>query len=216
MNKIRVGLAEDHDLVRQGLVALLEEEDNIEVVFDVPNGAELLEILQSKEIDVLLLDLDMPIINGHEALKVIRAKYSSIQTIIVSMHYEYEFIAESIANGAKGFLPKNCDFDKLVDAIELVHDRGFYFDEKVSQALVTKILTSDEQNKSNQLSEREIEIIVHICDGKKNKEIAEELFISTRTVEGHRNRISEKTKTGNIAELVIYAVKNGIYKINSI
>lgn len=213
MSKIRIGLAEDHELVRQGLVSLFEDEEGIEVVFDVENGALLLEELKVKEIDVLLLDLDMPVLNGYEALKVVRAKYSNVQTIILSMHYEKEFIAETISLGAKGFLPKNCDFDKLIVAIESVNQNGFYFDEKVSQTLVSEILHNELEDDAAKLSEREIEVIELICKGRRNKEIADELHLSVRTVEGHRNRIAEKTKTGNIAELVIYAVKNKIFEV---
>ena len=102
---IRIAIAEDHDLMRQGLVSLLDGEDNISVVFDVENGARLFDELKKKKVDVLLLDLEMPIINGHQALKILTERYPQISVIVVSMHYSDAYISESIAAGAKGFLP---------------------------------------------------------------------------------------------------------------
>lgn len=213
--RIKVGIAEDHDLVRQGMVALLEDEPKLEVVFDVSNGAELLEVLELKKVDIVLLDLNMPVVDGHEALHSINLKYPEVKVIIVSMHFEKDFITQTITNGARGFLPKNCDFEKVVEAIEAVHANGFHFDENVSQALVFELLNRKTKpaEDSNVLTDREIEVIELVCQGNKNKEIAERLFLSTRTIEGHRQRISEKTNTRNVAELVIFAIEKGIYEI---
>lgn len=215
---IKIGIAEDHDLVRQGLVALFEDEPGVKVKFDVENGAKLLEELKSNKVDVVLLDLDMPVVDGREALQVITDRYSKLKAIIVSMHYEENFIAECIAEGARGFLPKNCDFEKVVEAIHMVHEKGFYFDEKVSQTLVSEVLRKNSNNgirpNRNPLTVREIEIIKLVCEGKKNREIAELLHLSSRTVEGHRQKIFEKTDTSNIAELVVFAIKNEIFAID--
>lgn len=215
--KISIAIAEDHDMVRQGMVSLFAEEEAIEVMFDVANGADLLEEIKTKKPDIVLLDLEMPIIDGHQALKVLRERYPNVKVLIVSMHTDRDFIMESISNGACGFLPKNSDFDKVVDAIFSVHEKGFFFDDLVSQSLVMEVRNGNGANSGNHpspLSAREINIIELICKGMKNREIADLLYLSVRTVEGHRQRISEKTETDNLAALVIYAIKNGIYKIH--
>lgn len=213
---IRIAIAEDHDLMRQGLVSLLDSEDAISVIFDVENGARLFDELKKKRVDVILLDLEMPIINGHQALKILAERYPKIKVIVISMHYSDNFISESIAAGAKGFLPKNCDIDKVIDAIFAVEEQGYYFDDKISRALLNRIISSNNGQThftDEPLTSRELQVVEFICGGKTNKEIANLLCISVRTVEVHRNSIIKKTHTKNVAELVIYAVKNGLYTI---
>lgn len=215
MNEIRIALAEDHQLVRQGMVSLLSEESGIDVVFDVSNGAELLDELKSTKVDVILLDLDMPVISGQQALKVIVKKYPETSVIIISMHYSDEFISECVAAGARGFLPKNCDIEKVVDAIYAVKEQGFYFDDNVSKAILYKLVGKKDVNPNSDnevMSEREIQIVELLCDEKTTNEISEILSLSPRTVETYRNRIFEKTKSKNVVGVVLYAVKYGIYK----
>lgn len=214
--KIRIGLVEDHKVVRQGIVSLLEDEPDIHVQFDVSNGLEALEAIKKKKIDVLLLDIEMPILDGKQTLKKIMEKYTDISVIMFSAYNEIAVVSECIAFGAKGFLPKNCDYNKLLDAITSVHEKGFYFDDVVSKALVSDVLSRRQytiDKIQNPLTTRELGIIILICDGLKNKDIAEKLFISIRTVEGHRKKIAEKTETSNMVELVLYAIKHGIYKV---
>jgi DNA-binding NarL/FixJ family response regulator len=214
--KIRIGLVEDHKIVRQGVVSLLEDEPEIHVQFDVSNGLEALEAIKKKKIDVLLLDIEMPILDGKQTLKKVMEKYTDISVIMFSAYNEIAVVSECIAFGAKGFLPKNCDYNKLLDAISSVHEKGFYFDDVVSKALVSDVLSRRQytiDKVQNPLSTRELSIIILICDGLKNKDIAEKLFISIRTVEGHRKKIAEKTETTNVVELVVYAIKHGIYKV---
>lgn len=215
MNKIKVAIAEDHDLVRQGMVSLLSLEDSVEVVFDVANGQELLNELEQQKVDVVLLDLDMPVLSGDKTLPIMSEKYPEIGILIVSMHYMTDLIYRCVANGANGFLPKQSDFEQVVEAIHSIRDKGYYFDGKVSQTIVSEIKKGNlVHNEENELTSREIEIIELVCEGKKNKEIADILCVSPRTVEGHRRNISEKTGTTNAVELVIFALKSGIYKIS--
>jgi len=159
----------------------------------------------------------MPIINGHQALKILTERYPQISVIVVSMHYSDAYISESIAAGAKGFLPKNCDIDKVIDAIFAVNEEGYYFDDKISRALLNRIVNSNNENLprfvENALTKRERQIVELICTGKTNKEIANLLCLSVRTIEVHRNSINKKTNTKNVADLVVYAVKNGLYNI---
>jgi len=213
---IRIAIAEDHDLMRQGMVSLLDSEEGISVAFDVENGARLFDELKKKKVEVILLDLEMPVLNGHQALKILSARYPDIAVIVISMHYSDGFISESIAAGAKGFLPKNCDIDKVVDAIFAVHEQGYYFDDKISKALLNRIMKSEGPKKNfsqDPLTSREHQIVELVCSGKTNKEIANLLCLSVRTVEVHRNTINKKTNTKNIASLVTYAIKNGLYSV---
>ena len=218
MKKIKVALAEDHQLVRQGMVSLLQDEKRIKVVFDVSNGSELLEALETQEVDIILLDLDMPIINGQQALKFITERYQDIKVIIVSSHYADEFIWETVSMGARGFLPKNSDIEVVVEAIKSVHKIGYYFDDKLSKETFSTISNEhsyDPEAEYHLLTKREIDVLKLICDGKKNTEISDILFISPKTVETHRQKIYAKTESKNIAKLVVFALKNGLYKIES-
>jgi DNA-binding NarL/FixJ family response regulator len=213
---IRIAIAEDHELVRQGMVALLKEEKDISLIFDVSDGSELLQQLKKNKVDIVLLDLEMPIVNGHQALKIITERHTNVHVIIISMHYSDPFISECITMGAKGFLPKNCDFETVVDAIFAVQEQGYYFDDKISRSLLKKLVKDKDQTTSilgDPLTTREHQILELICNGKTNKKIAELLTISIRTVESHRKSISDKTNSHNIAGLVLYAVKHGLYNL---
>jgi len=216
---IRVGIAEDHLIVRQGLVSLIKEQEGMRVLFDVSNGAELLEKLkENTKPDVILLDIEMPAVDGRQALKVISEKYPEIKVIMLSMHSKYDFISECISLGAHGFLSKDCDFEKVVDAIYGAIFKGFYFDDIVSRALVASVKTTSNNvvasQHSNTLDTIDIQIIELVCQGKNSKEIGKIIYLSERTVEGRRLRIAKKTNTENIIELVVFAIKNGIFKIN--
>ena len=214
---IRIAIAEDHQLMRQGIVSLLKEEEDFKIIFDVGDGAQLLDQLKTNDIDIVLLDLDMPIINGQQALKVITKKYPETLVIIISMFYSDDFISECISLGARGFLPKNSDIENVIDAIHAIHTQGYYFDDKISKALLLKLISNKNVTpsfKAGLLTEKEVEILLLICDGKSNKEISLQLDNSVRTIEGHRAAIYEKSNSKNIAGLVIYAIKNGYYKID--
>lgn len=215
-DRIRLGIAEDHDLVRQGLIALLEDVSQIELAFDVANGSILLDALDQSPVDVILLDLDMPVMTGQQALELIKSSHPDVKCLIISMHYSPIFIQQCLRLGAHGFLPKNCSREVLIDAILSVHYNGFYFDDTITPELLKKALKGKDfkvDAVDDILTQREIDILRLICDGLKNSDIADELGISLRTVEVHRKSISDKTNSSNVAGVVIYAIKKGIYKI---
>ncbi|HWY39007.1 MAG TPA: response regulator transcription factor [Bacteroidia bacterium] len=212
--KIEVAIADDHRLFRQGLISLLGEHDkNITITGETENGKKLLEFLKDHQPDVLLLDLDMPVMSGEEAFNMITKKYPKIKTIILSMFYNQSLVCDYMANGAFGYLRKECDVEILIDAIYAAFEGKNYFDADVSATLLKNV-----KNKGNAsafdgkraLSEREVEIIKHLCDGKTNRQIADSLSISLRTVDFHRGNIYDKTQAGNSAALAVYAVKHGI------
>ena len=213
---IRIAIAEDHQLMRQGIVSLLSEEEDFGIVFDVGDGAQLLEQLKTKPVDIILLDLDMPIVNGQQALKIITEIYPETHAIIISMFYSDEFITECMTIGARGFLPKNSDIEIVVDAIRAVFEQGYYFDDKISLELLNQLVSGknvEPKFTDEVLSEKEIEVLKLICEGKTSKEISDILNKSIRTIEHTRVRISEKSNSKNTAGLVIYAIKNQVYKI---
>ena len=216
MSKIRVAIAEDHELVRKGIINLLSDEEDIEIVFDASNGKELIDQLETTPVDIVILDLEMPVMSGREALPIVNERISNVRVIILSMYYTDDFVVERIGCGARGYLPKNCDIEQLINAIQAVHDQGYYFDDKVSTSLFMQLLQRKDFNPTftnESLSPREIDIVKLICEGKTNKEIANDLYLSVRTVEVHRKNIGKKTNSTNTAGIVIYAIKNGLYKV---
>jgi DNA-binding NarL/FixJ family response regulator len=212
MNKIiKLGIAEDHLVLRQGIISLLNDYENIEVIFDVNNGKELLDAIKNNKPDIVILDIEMPTMDGKESLEKIKLNYPDVKVIILSMHFEDAFIYEFIKNGACAFLPKQCSIDSLVDAIHNVYIVGHYYDAKVSEAMANMIKKNSATNtiiNDAIFTSREINIIKLICQRKTNKEIAEELELSVRTVEGHRYNISKKTGINNTLDLVDFVTIN--------
>jgi DNA-binding NarL/FixJ family response regulator len=211
---IQIAIAEDHDLVRKGIVSLLKEEANFEIIGDFSNGNDLIAAMRQFPMHVVILDIEMPQLNGLDALQIICEEFPEVKVIMLSMHESPEYISECMSLGAKAFLPKNCDIEELILAINTVFSKGFFFNEMVSKVLLDRISKSSQKVNSvekNELTEREEEIVVLICEGYQNKEIADQLCLSVRTIEVHRKNISKKLNATNIAGLIRYAVTNGLY-----
>lgn len=214
---IRIAIAEDHELFREGLTSLLREEEGLELVFEASNGEELLESLKKNKVDVVLLDLNMPVLNGKQTLNVLKSRYPKVRPIILTMFDSESYIAESIRLGARGFLAKHCSIERVVDTIYAVHEQGYYFNDEVSKSQLFKLVHDvgiEPTFKNETLSTRECTILELICNEKTNNDIAELLCISVRTVEVHRQNLLRKTNAKNVAGLVIYAIKEGFYSIH--
>lgn len=213
MDKIKVIITDDHQMVSEGLKSLVELDKTIEVIQLAKNGRELLHFLEFLEPDLILMDIDMPIMNGLEAMQQIHKKYPNLKVIIVSMHEEKGLVKKLTDAGAKGFLFKNSDKDELIWAIKTVHQGGNYFTSKLTLNLINpdKSLSQSEliDSKKALLTEREIEILKLIAEGLSNKEIGDQLFISHRTVDTHRTNLMKKLEVNNIAGLIRYAIKQG-------
>jgi len=212
---IKIGVAEDNLLLRQGLVSLLTQKKTLEVLFDVNNGQELLDTLKKKTPDIILFDLKMPIINGRETYAKIKKRYPQTKVMILSDHYNDVYITQFILDGVAGFLPKQCNFEKLTEAIFTIADEGRYFDAKISGLLLAGLLKNkiaSEQN-SKVLSKTQKEIIRLLYEEKNTKEIGSILFLSTRTIEWHRTQILEKTGSKTFAGMLKYALNNGIISL---
>lgn len=214
--KIRVVVADDHLLMREGYIRILQEDLAIKVVGSASNGKDLLNLLKSLEADVILLDIEMPVMAGDEALSVIAKRYPEIKVIMVSMHHSDSVVNEFLQRGARSFLPKNVSSKVLLEAIHTVMATGQYVHSHMASALFRNLKSEKNGYFVHQyhLSEQEVKVLKLICLGKKAKEIAETMKIATATVTFHRHNISEKTKIKSIPELVVFAIKRGILDIN--
>jgi DNA-binding NarL/FixJ family response regulator len=211
MNRIKVLLVDDHQLIIDGLKSLLKNTDEIVVAAEANNGREALRILDMLEIDVVLMDIDMPVMNGIDALKEMQKLNSRFKVIILSMHQEAGMIKSLMSIGAHGYLLKSCAQDELISAIRKVAAGQQFFSPEVTLSLLNPTPNNPlNTNQPELLTDRETEILKLIAEGFSNKEIGSKLFISHRTVDTHRTNLMKKLNSSNIAGLISYAIKNGI------
>ncbi|MBY0486511.1 MAG: response regulator transcription factor [Flavobacteriaceae bacterium] len=219
---IKILLADDEELFRKGIYFLLQREENIEVIFEASNGIEVIKYLQNNEAnpDIILMDLKMPEINGVEATKIIHKEFPGIKIIALTSYNTKSFIANMINVGASSYLVKNASPKEMIDTINEVADKGFFYNESVMQVIQDDIISNGKTNKSRFdeefVTNREKEVLHLICKQLNTNEIAEKLFISPRTVEGHRTSLMLKTETKNIAGLVVYAIQNKLVRLEII
>lgn len=207
---LKIWLVDDHLLFRTGFKTLLSRIDGVEVSFEASNGYEFLSKLNSEKPDIVFMDISMPKVDGVEATQKAINIYPDINIIILSMFGERDYYTRLVDLGVKGFLLKSCNFQEIEQALESVGNGDFYF----SQELLNITSTQDiKTTLLEELSEREKEILIKVCDGASNQEIADQLFISKRTVEKHRANLMLKTNCNNTASLVVFAVKNGFYNV---
>ena len=209
----RILLADDHALFLSGLSGLLARRPECEVVGTAANGAECLELIRTVPHDVVLMDIDMPVMDGIEATERALAEHPDEKIITLSMHAEETFYFRMVEAGAKGFILKSADLDEVVAAIHVVCEGGSFFSQELLQHLVGSLKTSRHDQPEELLSDREKEILLLICKGLSNQEIGDRLFISKRTVDKHRANILEKTGCKNPANLVVWAIKNSVVAI---
>ncbi|WP_320814325.1 response regulator transcription factor [Flavobacterium sp.] len=216
---IKIVLADDEELFRKGLVFLLQREANIKVQYEASNGQELVDYLKTCEVypDIILMDLKMPFLNGVEATKLIHSEYPNINIIALTSYNTESFIANMINVGASSYLVKNATPQEMLNTIKEVANKGFYYNETVMKVIHKNIISATKNTKSilddDFLTAREKEVLELICKQFSTPEIAEKLFISPRTVEGHRNNLLLKTQSRNVAGLVVYAIQNKIMTI---
>ena len=193
---------------------LMESEKNILITGEAENGKEFLEAIEQEQPDVVLMDIEMPVMDGFQATEAVCNKYPDVQVITLTMFGEEHYYFKMIEAGAKGFILKNSDIGEVIKAIKTVHGGGTYFSQEILYNMVKNIKeVRKETGLTVRLSSRENEILELICKGFSNIEIASELNISKRTVEKHRSNILEKTQTHNTASLVMYAIENKLVKL---
>jgi DNA-binding NarL/FixJ family response regulator len=212
MKRICILLADDHQLILDGLNSLLKNREDILVAGEAKNGRDALSLVKLLDPDIVLMDIDMPVMNGIEALKEIKKASPTTKVIILSMHEESGMIKSLMALGADGYLLKSCSQDELLGAISTVAKGQQYF----SQGAVRSLLqmenspNSAAQELTELLTDRETEVLQLIAEGFSNKEIGAKLFISHRTVDTHRTNLMKKLNVGNIAGLISFAIKKGL------
>ena len=212
---IRIALADDQQLFRKGLAMLLRDMAGARVVLECANGQELLTALTDTPVDVVLLDLEMPVMNGVETMGRIRKDFPAVRVIVLSSHEEDKFVIQLMELGANGYMLKTAAPDEIDMAIRSVAENGYYFSDRIGHVklhgLVKDKRVKPVFNEIDPLSERELEVLRAICKELTTAEIAEKLFVSPRTVDFHRNNLLLKTGARNAAGLVVYAMTKGIY-----
>jgi len=219
MKTIKLLIADDQVLFLKGLRSLIANFNNIELLGEARDGKELLHLIPIHQPDVVLVDYKMPVMDGVETTKKVRANHPELKVILLSMYHDESIINHVMKIGANGYLLKNEEPEVLERAIEAVVEKDFYFNDYVSKALlnggqqVRKNLKADQLLQGAQLTKREVEVLQLICKEYTSSDIANELYISIRTVEGHRKNLLSKTGVRNTAGLVLFALKNEIFKL---
>ncbi|MFW6246093.1 MAG: response regulator [Tangfeifania sp.] len=213
---IKVLIADDHQLFREGLVNLISSAPDIEVIAEAKDGKEATEKTKQLNPDVVLIDIGMPEMNGIEATRILKKQQSQVKVIAVSMHSDRQFVKGILEAGADGYLLKNCTYRQLIDAIKSVFEGKKYLSDDITEMVIKGYLDPAEEVSDNQseLSERELEILKLYAEGKSTREIAEKLFISVKTVGTHKQHIFEKLGLKSNADMVKYAIKEGLIQLS--
>jgi len=210
MEKIKVLIADDHQLFRDGIKYILSESERFTTIGEASNGKELLEKMERVSPDIILLDINMPIMNGIDAAREILKSNPNQAILVLSMYDSEEYYNAFIDMGVRGFLLKDSSNHELLTAMEKIIKGDSYF----SQELLMKIIKNKDEGKDLHLTPRELDVLHLICKGFSNFEISEKLFISQRTVERHRANLLEKTESSNSIKLVLYAIRNNIVQLS--
>jgi DNA-binding NarL/FixJ family response regulator len=213
---IKILLVDDHSLMREGMVAMLRDVEDIEIVGSIASGEEAVNLVDQVKPDIILMDIMLKGMTGIEATRWIKERSPSIKIILISMEVSKDYISAGIKSGVDGYLHKDSEKATLIDAIRMVHHGGRYFNEAITSLVFEDFYKHEKTGKpkekkiSQDLTKREHEILELVAEGKSNREVGETLFISVKTVETHKTHILEKLGLRNTAELVKYAIKNNI------
>lgn len=204
--KQTVIIADDHTLFRQGLKLIMEDIENIEVIADVADGKELIEVVPVLKPDLIIMDINMPHVNGIEASRILLQENPELKILVISMYGDEQYYNSVIENGVKGFILKDADNSELRLAVNTILKGKTYF----SQELLLKLIRNHQTGAQIAITNREKEILALLFQGLSSSEIAEKLFLSERTVENHRANLLDKTGCRNSLSLIIYALKNNL------
>jgi two-component system, NarL family, response regulator DegU len=217
MERIKLVIADDHNLFRKGIGTMIAQIPDFELIGEAANGGDLLNLLTKLTPDLVLMDLQMPVMDGMKATEKIHERYPKIKIIIISMHEEDRYIINLLEKGVNGYLLKDSDPDEVEHAVRRVMAEGFYYSDFVSKIMHRKMLTKQQAatktplfNSKVHISPREMEVLHLLCEGLSTQEIGEKMFVSPRTIEGHRLHLLEKTGAKNTAGLVAYTFKNDL------
>jgi DNA-binding NarL/FixJ family response regulator len=210
---INIGLMDNQSLFRKGLISLLKDVENIRVIIEADDGNDLSTQMNHKVPDLILLDFEKPLTDGFKTIEWLRTTYPSVKIILLSMITDDEMILHLIEKGINGFLLKNIPLNDLLESIYLVKDKGYYYDDRITQIMLDKLTKKKKIKPSSldiKLTNRELEVIRLIGKELKNSEIAEKLFINVRTVDRHRENIRSKINVKNTSGIIMFAVRNNL------
>lgn len=212
---IKILIADDHKLFREGLITLLTESSEIEIIGQAENGKQAIEKAKKLNPDILIIDIGMPVISGIEATGILKSEMPKLKIIALTMHSEKHFIKGMLEAGAYGYLFKNCAYDELMRAIKTVHSGKKYLSDEITELVIHDYIArpQDTGEEDPVLSEREMEILKLFAEGKSSREISGTLFISVKTVGTHKQHILNKLELNSTADMVKYAIKKGIISL---
>ena len=213
---IRILIADDHKIMREGLLSLLEKQQNMEVIAEAENGRKAVQLALAKRPDIVIMDISMPDLNGIEATRQILAELSETRVIALSMHSDKRFVVEMFQAGASGFLLKDCAYQELALAINTVAARQTYLSPEVAGVMIEDYINrfpAPTSSPSSILTGREREVLQLVAEGWPTKKIADHLYVSVKTVETHRRQIMKKLDIYSIADLTKYAIREGLTSI---
>ncbi len=219
MKKIKIVLVDDHQIVRDGIKALISGRQEIEIIGESNNAYEFFDLLKEAKPDIVLLDISLPTMSGIEVSKIISREYPEIKVLMLSMYTSEDFIFNALKSGIHGYLPKNTTQDELVLAINEIYNGREYFSKTISDTILKSYVNSARRgnklsdDKLDNLTNREREILQHIVEGLLNPDIAKKLNISIRTVETHKTSIMRKLNLSSVVDLVKFAIKNKIIEL---
>lgn len=211
---IKVMIADDHSLIREGIKQLLEFDGSIEVVAQAADGNETIEVLSEVQPDILLLDINMPNMNGLDVLQELKKKRSGMKILILTVHNEVEYLLKAVDSGADGYVLKDAGSDELKDAINRVINGEQYIQSSMIPAMNSRIINRDiDKEKIDSLTKREVEILKQIAGGRFNKEIAESLNITERTVKNHISNLFKKIDVNDRTQAAVFAIRNNLVEL---
>lgn len=224
----KIAIIDDHQLFREGVKRILEFEKTFKVVAEGDDGSEVLQIVEKSRPDVVLMDINMPHVNGIEATKEVVDKYPDTKVIILSIHDDENYVTHALKTGASGYLLKEMDSDALIDAVHVVAEGGSYLHPKVTHSLINEYrrLSAERSDGSynlhnveirrplHLLTRRECEVLQMLADGKSNRRIGEDLYISEKTVKNHVSNILQKMNVNDRTQAVVVAIKNGWVEVH--
>ncbi len=215
MIKYKITIVDDEKLFKAGIKVLLEQDEKFQVVHEAGNGQELLNLVEQTgfESDVILMDLSMPVMDGIDTLLALNKAGYQYKIIILSSHYNDSLILKLLDEGVSGFLAKNENPEDFLLTIKKVAENGFYINDHILNLIRNRRLLAKKKGRTETLTNRELEIIDLMCQEMTTKEIAQKLYISPRTVEGHRNRILDKIGCRNVAGVVVYAIEQNLFEV---
>ncbi len=214
---ITILLADDHKLVREGLCSMLEKETDLVVVAQADNGRDAVRLADKLNPEIVVLDINMPGLNGIDAAKLIHKNNPNIRIIALSVHSGRHFVAGMLKAGAAGYLVKHCAYEELARAIRLVADNKSYLSPQIHDVVIKDYINNSPENQdvfSSILTSREREVLQLVAEGTKSKDIAARLFVSIKTISTHRQQIMTKLNLNNVAELTLFAIREGLISID--